>query len=200
MRLRYQYLAYLFAAAWFVASTDGASAAGCRAPRDAGDFRVHVDVDIGEPNVFNTMSKGLQPMVGFKEKYLSLIHVSDLVRGIVLSAECANARGKTYFISSKDVYGWKEVGEVSRSVLERKVVRLRIPETGVYIVAAFAELFAFFSSKPFLLNFEKARDMVQDCWTCDSSKAKQDFGYEQEISLEEGIRTTVEWYKQHGWL
>ena len=156
------------------------------------------DKDIFE--FFNTMSKGLQPMVGFKEKYLTLIHVSDLVRGIVLAAECANARGKTYFISSKDVYEWKEVGEVSRSVLERKVVRLRIPETGVYIVAAFAELFAFFSSKPSLLNFEKARDMVQDYWTCNSSKAKQDFGYEQEISLEEGIRTTVQWYKQHGWL
>ena len=57
MRLRYQLLAYLFAAAWFVASTDGASAAGCRAPRDAGDFRVHVDVDVGEPIVFNTMNK-----------------------------------------------------------------------------------------------------------------------------------------------
>ena len=156
------------------------------------------DKDIFE--FFNTMSKGLQPMVGFKEKYLSLIHVSDSVRGIVLAAECVNTRGKTYFLSSKDVYGWKEVGEVSRSVLERKVVRLRIPETGVYIIAAFAELFAFFSSKPALLNFEKARDMVQDYWTCDSSKAKQDFGYEQEISLEEGIRTTVQWYKQHRWL
>jgi nucleoside-diphosphate-sugar epimerase len=156
------------------------------------------DKDIFE--FFNTMNKGLQPMVGFKEKYLSLIHVSDLVRGIVLAAESAKAPGKTYFISSKDVYGWKEVGEVSRSVLKRKVVRLRIPETGVYIVAAFAELFALFSSKPALINFEKARDMVQDYWTCDSSKAKHDLGYEQEISLEEGIRTTVQWYKQYGWL
>ena len=59
---------------------------------------------------------------------------------------------------------------------------------------------ASFSAKPALINFEKARDMVQDCWTCDSGKAKRDFGYEQEVSLEEGIRETIRWYREKGWL
>ena len=156
------------------------------------------DKDIFE--FFKTMSKGLQPMVGFSEKFVSLIHVTDLVRGFVMAAESDRAAGQTYFISSRDVYGWKEVGEITRSVLGRRALRLRIPESGVYVIATFAEFFALFSSKPALINFEKARDMVQDYWTCDSSKAKRDFGYEQEISLEEGIRITVDWYKSNGWL
>jgi nucleoside-diphosphate-sugar epimerase len=42
--------------------------------------------------------------------------------------------------------------------------------------------------------------MVQDYWTCDSSKARRDFGYEQQVSLEHGIRETVAWYKHQGWL
>lgn len=41
------------------------------------------DKDVFE--FFNTMSKGLQPMVGFGEKVVSLIHVRDLVDGIVLA-------------------------------------------------------------------------------------------------------------------
>ena len=53
-------------------------------------------------------------------------------------------------------------------------------------IAAFAEFFSLFSSKPALINFEKARDMVQNYWTCDSSKAKRDFGYEQEIDARGG--------------
>jgi hypothetical protein len=57
MRLRNHFLALLCAVAWFGVSTDGASAAGCRAPRDAGDFAVIVKVDVGEPNVYNSMSK-----------------------------------------------------------------------------------------------------------------------------------------------
>ena len=156
------------------------------------------DKDVYE--FFSTMTKGLQPMVGMSEKYVSLIHVRDLVRGFVMAAESEKAKGETYFISSTDIYGWKEVGEVTRKVIGRMAVRLRIPEFGVYIVATFAELFSLFSSKPALINYEKARDMVQDFWTCDSAKAKRDFGYEQKISLEEGIQDTIDWYRKQKWL
>ena len=156
------------------------------------------DKDIFE--FFNTMSKGLQPMVGFREKYVSLIHVADLVRGFVLAGESDRAAGQTYFIASKDVYGWKEVGDVTRAVMGTRALRLRIPEFGVYTIAACAELLSLFSAKPALINFEKARDMVQDYWTCDSAKAQRDFGYEQQVSLENGIRETVAWYTSHGWL
>ncbi|MEK9137466.1 MAG: NAD(P)-dependent oxidoreductase, partial [Bacteroidota bacterium] len=105
-----------------------------------------------------------------------------------------------YFISSKDVYGWEEIGDEMKKVMDTRVVRVRLPETAVYLVAAFAEFFALFSSKPALINFEKARDMVQDYWTCDASKAKRDFGFEQQISLADGVRSTVDWYKQNHWL
>ncbi|MGB2960161.1 MAG: NAD-dependent epimerase/dehydratase family protein, partial [Bacteroidota bacterium] len=156
------------------------------------------DKDIFE--FFNTFNKGLQPIVGFSEKYVSLVHVRDLVRGTVMAGESEAARGETYFISSRDVYGWKEVGEITRRVMGKNALRLRIPEFGVYAISAVAEFFSLFSSKPALINLEKARDMVQDYWTCDSSKAKRDFGYEQEIDLEEGIRDTVQWYREHNWL
>jgi len=156
------------------------------------------DKDIFE--FFKTMSKGLQPVVGFGEKYISLIHVTDLVRGIVMAGESERSAGETYFISSKEVYGWKQVGAITRRALGRGALTLRIPEAGVYVIAAFAEFFGLFSPKPTLINFEKARDMVQDYWTCDASKAKRDFGFEQEISLESGIQQTVAWYKEKGWL
>jgi dihydroflavonol-4-reductase len=156
------------------------------------------DKDVFE--FFATMQKGLQPVVGFGEKYVSLIHVKDLVRGIVMAGESPNSIGQIYFIASKAIYGWKEVGQVTRAAIGRGAVTLRIPEAGVYVVATFAEFFALFSSKPTLINFEKARDMVQNYWTCDSSKAKRDFGYEQEISLEEGVRDTITWCRKQGWL
>jgi dihydroflavonol-4-reductase len=156
------------------------------------------DKDIFE--FFNTIGKGLQPMVGFKEKYISLLHVEDTVRGVLMAAESPKAAGQTYFISSSSMYGWREIGNVSRELLGTRVLRIRIPEFGVYVISAFNEFFALFSKKPALINFEKARDMVQDYWTCDSSKAERDFGYRQAMSLEEGIRNTIEWYKKEGWL
>jgi nucleoside-diphosphate-sugar epimerase len=156
------------------------------------------DKDVFE--FFHTMNRGLQPMIGFRDKFVSLIHVTDLVRGFVLAGESPKAAGQTYFISSSTVYSWKELGEITKKVIGKRSFAVRIPETVVYLVAAFSELGALFSSKPALINFEKARDIVQDYWTCDASKAKTDFGYEQEISIEEGIRSTVEWYRKMEWM
>lgn len=156
------------------------------------------DKDVFE--FFNTYKKGLQPMVGFSEKLVSMIHVVDLVRGIVMAGESSRTAGETYFITSARQYGWKEIGEATRKAMNRKALRVRLPEFVVYIIAAFAECFSLFSSKAALINFEKARDMVQDYWTCDPSKAKRDFGFEQEISLEAGIRRTVDWYRANQWL
>jgi dihydroflavonol-4-reductase len=156
------------------------------------------DKDVFE--FFNTMNKGLQPMVGFHEKYVSLVHVTDLARGILMAGESDKATGETYFIGSDEIYGWRTVGDVTRGVLGKNALRLRIPEGGVYLISTFAELFSIFSSSPALINFEKARDMVQDYWTCDSSKARRDFGYSQEISLKDGIGETVAWYRNQGWL
>lgn len=149
---------------------------------------------------FSSMSKGLQPMIGFNNKEVSLIHVKDLVDGIVLAGEHTKAAGQTYFISSERFYNWKEVGEVTAGAMKKRALRLRIPEFIVYTIAAFSELFGLLSRKPVLLNFEKARDIVQDAWTCSIKKAKDELGFKESQTLEEGIRNTVEWYYRNGWL
>ena len=156
------------------------------------------DKDVFE--FFNSVNKGLQPMIGFHLKYVSLIHVKSLAEGIILAGEHPNGIGQTYFISSERYYNWKEVGEITSRVMGKKVLRLKIPEWGVYVIGFAAEIFSRFSSKPALLNLEKVKDIIQDAWTCDVSKAKKELGYHESIGLEEGIKGTVAWYKEHGWL
>lgn len=149
---------------------------------------------------FKAVSRGLLPIIGFADKFISLIHPADLVRGIVLAAESQKSVGETYFISSARPYNWKEFGKITSQIMGRKVLRVRIPEPCVYAIGAVAEAVALLSARPAIVNLEKARDMVQDFWTCDSSKATRDLGYQQELSLEEGIRDTVHWYRAQGWL
>lgn len=156
------------------------------------------DKDIFE--FFNTMNRGLQPMIGFTDKTVSLIHVKDLVDGIVLAGGHPKAIGQTYFISSERFYNWKEVGEITSRIMNKKAVRIRIPEFGVYAIGVVSELIGFVIRKPMLLNLEKAKDIVQQAWTCEISKAKQDLGFHESLTLEEGIKNTVEWYRNQGWL
>lgn len=166
----------------------------CRAPAVYGERDTEIFI------YFDTFKKGLLTSIGMKDKSVSLIHVADLVRGFYLAAMSEKSVGETYFITSERPYTWTEVGAVTSRVLSKNPIKVKVPHFVVYNIAAIAQFFSMFSSKPATLNLEKARDLVQSAWTCCSDKALKDFGYKQEISLEEGIRRTVEWYKEMKWL
>ena len=84
--------------------------------------------------------------------------------------------------------------------MKRKHWTLRLPHAVVYTLAAAAQAIAAIQKKPATLNLEKARDMTTQYWTCDISKAKSELGFQPKMSLEEGIRDTVEWYYRQGWI
>lgn len=149
---------------------------------------------------FNTASRGLIPLVGFDRKQVSLVNVKDLVAGIVLAGEAHEGKNQIFHIGSERYYDWNEIGEITMRVLARKAITLRIPEPLVYLVAGFVGFLSLFSSKPSVLNWEKGKDMVQKAWTCDISKAKTILGYREQFSLEEGIRETIQWYRENGWM
>jgi dihydroflavonol-4-reductase len=156
------------------------------------------DKDVFE--FFNTMKKGLQPMIGFSDTYVSLIHVKDLANGIVLAGENPQSAGETYFISSERFYTWRELGEITAHVMGTKVFRVHIPKFIVYVIAVFAEFFSIFSSKPALINIEKAKDMVQTSWVFSIDKAREKLGFKESFSIETGIRDTIQWYRKNHWL
>jgi nucleoside-diphosphate-sugar epimerase len=150
--------------------------------------------------VFKTYKAGLLTLIGFDEKKLNLIHVKDLVDGIYLSAISEKAKDQIYFLASEEIYTWPIVGNAIAKAFGKKALTVRLPHLLVYSVAAIAEFFSSFSSKAATFNLEKARDFVQKNWTCDVSKAKNDFGFRQNISLEEGIKRTIDWYREMKWL
>ena len=149
---------------------------------------------------FKTFSKGLMTSIGLNDKQVSLIHVADLVRGLYLAATSEKSINQTYFITSEKYYTWKEVGDVTSKVMNKKPLKVKVPHFIVYIIAAIAQFFSMFSSKAATLNIEKGRDITQPAWISDYKKAYNDFGFKQEISLEEGIKRTINWYKEMKWL
>ncbi len=150
--------------------------------------------------VFKTYKQGLMTLVGFNHKELSIIYVKDLVRGIYLAATKEIAKGETYFISSKEFYNWPQIGKVIHNAMGKGAITLRLPHFLVYTVATFAQFFSMFSSKPATFNLEKARDFVQEAWTCDTTKSQKDLGFVEQYSLEDGMKHTIEWYKREKWL
>lgn len=150
--------------------------------------------------VFKTFKQGLMTLVGFNRKELSIIYVKDLVHGIYLAATKEIAKGETYFISSKEFYNWPQIGKVIKKGMGKGAINLRLPHALVYTVATFAQFFSMFSKKPATFNLEKARDFVQEAWTCDTTKAQKDLGFVEKYTIEEGMQATIDWYKKENWL
>jgi dihydroflavonol-4-reductase len=149
---------------------------------------------------FKTFSGGLNSVIGFKEKYLSLIYVDDLVNGIILSAEKETVSGSIYFICSDKEYNWNEIGNVTSKLLEKKAIKLRIPHWLVYTVGAIAQFFSVFSKKAATLNLEKCFDITRKKWVFSNEKAKKELGFKEQYSLEESFGKTIDWYKEMKWL
>lgn len=150
---------------------------------------------------FQTVNKGIAPLIGFDEKRVSLIHGLDLARGIIEAGESLNTVGKPYFVSSKQYYTWEEIGKTTQEILGKKrILTVRIPHPVVFALAAAAGFFNRFSAKPGVLNYEKGIDITRQYWICSIDNAEKDFQFKEEFSLEQGIQQTIEWYKQQGWL
>ncbi len=149
---------------------------------------------------FKTFSKGLNSVIGFDAKYLSLVYVEDLADGIVLAAENNAANGQKYFLCFDKAYNWDEIGSLTSKLLGRKALKIRLPHSVLYSVGYLAELFSTFSSKPATLNIEKCKDITQLRWVCSNEKAKSELGFKTKFTLEESFRKTIDWYREMKWI
>ncbi len=158
-------------------------------PRDTATF-----------DYFKSAYMGLELLIGFHDTYVSLVHSTDLVTGIILAGEKEIANGQIYFLGSEQYYTWNEIGYVTKSILNKKLLRVRVPKPLVFVIAGISEFASKFKEKPSVLNFEKAYDLTQDNWCCDISKAKNELGYKQEVTLTDGVKETISWYLDHKWM
>lgn len=150
---------------------------------------------------FQTIGKGLAPLIGFDEKFVSFIHVRDLARGIVEAMEAPAAKGETYFVTSSGFHTWPEISAVSASIMgKRRIIKIKLPHALVLGIAGTVGLATKLGPKPSVLNYEKGIDFIQRYWICSPDKARRDVGFTQQISLQEGIQETVAWYRDMGWL
>jgi nucleoside-diphosphate-sugar epimerase len=150
--------------------------------------------------LFKAIARGISPTIGSFDKKISLVHVDDLVRGIILAGEKEVSSGRTYFISSQEMYSVKALTEMLAGIFKRRVRTFAIPRPLALMVALTAEAGAALIGKPPVINRDKVKDLSQRCWGCSIELAKRELGYRQQIELETGLRETIDWYRREGWL
>jgi nucleoside-diphosphate-sugar epimerase len=150
--------------------------------------------------MFRMIKRGLLFTPGRFTRRFSLIHVDDLSAALIGFSEKENPSGEVFFISRPEIYTWEQVAGAIALALGRSYRRVAFPKK-IAVLAGFAgDLWGRWSGRPATLNSQKVKELLQPSWICDSSKAWTHLEFRPKIDLESGIRDTVRWYQEHGWL
>lgn len=131
---------------------------------------------------------------------LSLVHVDDLVRGLLLAGRTEAPTGRTYFVGGDERPTLQELTRLIAAGLGRRAVGVRIPYPVAHLAARGVELASGLAGRPAMFTTDKARDLYQSAWCCRSDRARRELGFAQQVTLEDGLHRTAHWYQRHGWL
>ena len=138
--------------------------------------------------------------VGYKQQDITFVYVTDVVQAVFLALEKGQS-GRKYFLSDGEVYQSSTFSNLIRKELGNPWwIRITAPIWVLRIVTFFGEHIGRLTGKVTALNNDKYNIMRQRNWRCDIEPARKELGYEPQVKLEEGVRRSIKWYKDNGWL
>jgi len=137
------------------------------------------------------------------EKQYSVIHAKDLVEAIATLGTVAPERvehGDIFYVSSGEEVSSARLMKSMADALGVKTVTLQVPIRAVRVAAFFSGGIAKLLGKTTLLNSDKVNEIIADYWTCSNLKLMTKTSWRPQVSLEEGMREAVKWYRTNGWI
>ena len=138
--------------------------------------------------------------VGYKRQDITFVYVKDVVQAVFLALD-KGENGRQYFLSDGKVYQSTTFSDLIHEELGRPWwIRITAPVWVLRIVTFFGEYIGRMTGKVTALNNDKYNILKQRNWRCDIQPAIDELGYQPTVKLEQGVKETIQWYKEHGWL
>ncbi len=157
-------------------------------PRDTDVFRM-----------LKSISHGMILEIVGGDRWFSAIYVTDLIDGIIKSAQEPQTAGRSYFLAHPKPVSWSELGTIAARVMAKTPRVLRVPVSAAYTAGYCAELWARLTRKPGIVRSrEKVTEAQCRHWTCDTRRARNEFGFDAPTGIEEGLANALAWYREAG--
>ena len=138
--------------------------------------------------------------VGFQRQDITFVYVTDVVQAVFLALEKGET-GRKYFLSDGEVYQSTTFSDLIHEQVGRPWwLRITAPTWVLRIVTFFGEYAGRMTGKVTALNNDKYNILKQRNWRCDIEPARKELGFEPQVKLEEGVKTTIKWYQDNKWL
>ncbi len=173
--------------------------------------RVGIEVTIARPSgiygpgdrrllrLFRGIARRRWVTLGRGQIYYHLTYIDDLVDGFLRCGEQPNAANRTYILAGGEVTTLNALVSLVADAAEVREPRLHLPVWPVWIAGAICEAVCVpFGVEPPL--YRRRVDFFTKSRAFDIARARAEIGYDPQVTLRDGIRRTLEWYRAHGWL
>lgn len=141
--------------------------------------------------------------VGYQPQEITFVYMMDVVQAAFLACERpeCDVLHHAYFLSDGNSYNSRAFSDLlQKEIGTRFVLHIKAPLWFLRLICTVNGTVCRWMGKLTTLNMDKYHILAQRNWNCDIEPARRELGYEPRWNLEDGVRESVKWYKQAGWL
>jgi dihydroflavonol-4-reductase len=173
--------------------------------------QVGIDVTIARPTgiygpwdrrllkLFRPVARRTWITLGSGEIYYHLTYIDDLVEGFRLCGEHPAAANRTYILAGGEVTTLNQLVALVAEGAGVPVPGRHLPAWPFWAAGALCEALC----TPLGIDppiYRRRVDFFTKSRAFDITRARTEIGYAPQVGLREGIRRTLDWYREHGWL
>jgi nucleoside-diphosphate-sugar epimerase len=183
---------------------------GERSARDAAS-RTKMDVVIARPSgiygpgdrrllkLFRGVARRRFVILGDGKIFYHLTHIDDLVEGFRLCGEVPRAAGRTYILAGAETPTLNDLAALIAQEAGVPPPSVHLPVWPFWLAGAACEaLCAPFGLEPPI--YRRRVDFFTKSRAFDITRAREELGYAPRVTLRDGIRRTLDWYRNQGWI
>lgn len=160
---------------------------------------IHGPGDTRFLKMFKGLARGRFPMLGAGTVFYHLTYIDDLVEGFRLCGEVPAARGRTYILAGERYSTLNELVALVAEELGVTPPRVHLPVWPVWMAGLACEIVCVpLRIEPPL--YRRRVDFYTKSRAFDITRAKTELGYAPQVDLRSGIRKTIAWYREQGWI
>jgi dihydroflavonol-4-reductase len=183
---------------------------GEQAPRDAA-ARTGIELTIVRPTgiygpgdrrllrLFRGVARRRWLTLGSGDIYYHLTFIDDLVDGFRLCGTHPTAANRTYILAGSEVTTLNQLVAIVAEEARVPAPRVHLPVWPVWTAGAMCEAIC----RPFGIEpplYRRRVDFFTKSRAFDITRARTELGFAPRVGLHDGIRRTLAWYRDHGWL
>jgi len=142
------------------------------------------------------LEKRIFPVIGKKDKQMSICFIDDLVRALILMAESEQACSQTYYVTDPKAYSWREMLKIIAQKMGVYPYVVKIPYPVLLSIAQFSEIYANITGKEPLITTRYICSTRNHYHLYTSQKIQDELGFKPQTEFSKGIEDIVNWYKK----